>query len=111
MPATDRVRADFDAVAIGIVENPTADLLDTDEGQGWSATARITEMVEGRSGETLFTIGRNGDSASCDDGQGMPKAGERWVVYLRRHSEQGRMYVDESYPLSFAQEADPRFRR
>lgn len=105
-----RVMADFDAVAIGIIERPLRDLNDRSERQGWSATVHVTELVAGRADATRFAIRRSGDSAACDDGQAIPRAGERWVVYLSRQSPSGPMIAHESYPLTMARRIDARFR-
>ena len=108
-PPEARVLYRYAAVVVGIVERPSAGPRHGTE-QGWSATVRVTGTVEGRSTGESYPIGRSGQRAACDDGQAMPRAGERWVVYLSRPVPDGPLVVSQSYPLSLARRIDPRFR-
>lgn len=108
-PPETRVRRSYDAVLVGVVERPSLGPRYGSE-QGWSATVRVTGVIEGRSSVSRYVIGRTGQSSTCDDGWAMPRAGERWVVYVLRRSPGGPMTAAQSYPLSLARRIDPRFR-
>lgn len=107
-PPEQRMRASFDAVAIGVIQQPTPDLKDRNKRQGWRATVRITEVVQGRIEGDRYAIRWPRDSAACDAGQPMPQAGEPWVVYLSRHPVTGTIAVQLAYPLEQARQLDPR---
>lgn len=111
-PPSDRVRMDFDAVAIGVVTQSAPNENDHYDGRGWTATVRVTRPVEGRPADLKslnlrYQISRTGDSASCDDGQTMPSPGETWVIYFT--SREDELVASLSYPLSLARRIDPRF--
>lgn len=99
-----RAAADFGGVAVGVIEAPTPDLEDANEAQGWSATVRIRNTLEGQSTDTSYLIGRSGDSASCDDGQKMPEIGDEWVVYLIQRPTGSAAYL--SYPAELVRRTD-----
>jgi hypothetical protein len=113
LPAAVRVSSvraapDFGGVAVGVIEASTPHLDDTNEAQGWSATVRIRNTLEGRSTDTSYLIGRSGDSASCDDGQKMPEIGEGWVIYLVQRPTGSVAYL--SYPLELVRRIDPQLK-
>ena len=110
-PPHDRVRGSFDAVVLGRVIRSNFVDGDLYEGRGWSATVTVTASVENRADAASYEIGRTGDSAACDDGQGIARLNETWVLYLWRNPTTGQMLVSQSYPLTVARRIDRRFRR
>jgi len=108
-PPEQRIQQPFDAIIIARIETATpVDLLGADPGRtAWSATARRTAGIKGIVGQSIFEIGRSGQSASCDDGQPIAKVGEFWALYLQRRPD-GSFLAAESYPLEWARSVDPR---
>lgn len=105
-----RVAHAYDAIVLAKIES--AQYVDGlgDRQRPWRAVARPTSAVEGHVKQSVFEIGRTGQSAACDDGQSIAEIGETWVLYLQRRAE-GGYTASASYPLSFARGIDPRFAR
>lgn len=98
-----------DAIIIARIETATpTDGVGADPGKSaWTATARRTAGIKGLVDQTIFEIGRTGQSSACDDGQSIAKVGEFWALYLQRRPD-GRFIATESYPLEWARRIDRR---
>ncbi len=105
----ERIQQPFDAIIIARIETAIpVEGLGADPGRtAWSATARRTAGIKGILGQSLFEIGRTGQSAACDDGQPIAKVGELWALYLQRRPD-GSFFASESYPLDWARRVDLR---
>lgn len=76
----------------------------------WLASGRILRVVRGAYPAPTIGIERGWGSAASQEADPLPKAGDRWVVYLWQRADREQA-VWVAYPVAVAIQADPSLSR
>lgn len=94
------------AVAFVTIESAEYTSPALSDSHPWSATAKIGRVIKGAYSARTVKFVRGWGSAACDDGQPLPKVGDRWVVYFWKPPERDQE-AWATYPIDVASLADP----